>query len=130
MDAIRELKRLGVALVLDDFGTGYSSLSYLNRLPIDVLKLDRSFIAPLRDDEGRTTAAIVSGVVTMAEALGMTVVAEGVEEPSQVERLQALGCDYAQGFHFARPMSADDIALLLGGVRVDEELEISTISTD
>jgi EAL domain-containing protein (putative c-di-GMP-specific phosphodiesterase class I) len=98
---------------IDDFGTGYSSLSYLNRLPIDVLKLDRSFIAPLRDDEGRTTAAIVSGVVTMAEALGMTVVAEGVEEPSQVERLQALGCDYAQGFHFARPMPASELAGLL-----------------
>jgi EAL domain-containing protein (putative c-di-GMP-specific phosphodiesterase class I) len=112
MDAIRELKALGVALVLDDFGTGYSSLSYLNRLPIDVLKLDRSFIAPLRE-EGRTTAAIVSGIVTMAEALGMTVVAEGVEEPAQVERLQALGCDYAQGFHFARPMPANELDCLL-----------------
>jgi EAL domain-containing protein (putative c-di-GMP-specific phosphodiesterase class I) len=113
MDAIGELKRLGVALVLDDFGTGYSSLSYLNRLPIDVVKLDRSFIAPLRDDQGYTTAAIVSGVVTMAEALGMTVVAEGVEELSQVERLRALGCDYAQGFHFARPMPAPELDVLL-----------------
>jgi diguanylate cyclase (GGDEF)-like protein len=113
MDAIQELKRLGVALVLDDFGTGYSSLSYLNRLPIDVLKLDRSFIAPLRDDEGHTTAAIVSGVVTMADALGMTVVAEGVEELSQVQRLQALGCDYAQGFHFARPMPAAELDRML-----------------
>ncbi len=115
MDAIGELKRLGVALVLDDFGTGYSSLSYLNRLPIDVLKLDRSFIAPLREDTGHTTSAIVAGVVTMAEALGMTVVAEGVEEPSQVERLRALGCDYAQGFHFARPMSAGELGSLLRG---------------
>jgi diguanylate cyclase (GGDEF)-like protein/PAS domain S-box-containing protein len=112
MDAVRELKALGVALVLDDFGTGYSSLSYLNRLPIDVLKLDRSFIAPLRE-EAHTTAAIVSGIVTMADALGMTVVAEGVEEPEQVERLQALGCDYAQGFHFARPMPANELDCLL-----------------
>jgi predicted signal transduction protein with EAL and GGDEF domain len=117
MDAVRDLKKLGVALVLDDFGTGYSSLSYLNRLPIDVLKLDRSFIAPLREDRP-TTAAIVSGVMTMAEALGMTVVAEGVEEPSQVARLRTLGCDYAQGFYFARPMVAGELDALLqaGGV--------------
>jgi diguanylate cyclase (GGDEF)-like protein/PAS domain S-box-containing protein len=112
MEAIRGLKELGVALVLDDFGTGYSSLSYLHRLPIDVLKLDRSFIAPLRDDS-HTTAAIVSGIVTMAEALGMTVVAEGVEHGEQVARLQALGCDYAQGFHFARPMPAAELEPLL-----------------
>jgi diguanylate cyclase (GGDEF)-like protein len=114
MDAVRELKRLGVRLVLDDFGTGYSSLSYLDRLPIDLLKLDRSFIAPLRDD-GPATAAIVSGVVMMAEALGMTVLAEGVEEQGQVEKLRALGCDFAQGFMFARPMPAEELAKLLRG---------------
>jgi diguanylate cyclase (GGDEF)-like protein len=112
MEAVRDLKRLGVRLVLDDFGTGYSSLSYLNRLPIDVLKLDRSFIAPLRERRD-TTAAIVYGVVTMAEALGMTVVAEGVEENAQVDTLRALGCDYAQGYLFARAMPAPDLRALL-----------------
>ena len=112
MQAMRQLKDLGVRLALDDFGTGYSSLSYLNRLPIDVLKLDRSFIAPLREDSHATTA-IVSGMVTMAEALGMTVVAEGVEEVSQAERLRALGCDYAQGFLFARPLPPAELEELL-----------------
>ena len=112
VETVRELKRLGIALVLDDFGTGYSSLSYLNRLPIDVLKLDRSFIARLRDQR-ESSAAIVSGVVTMAEALGMTVVAEGVEEASQVEQLRALGCSFAQGFFFARPMPAGELECLL-----------------
>jgi diguanylate cyclase (GGDEF)-like protein/PAS domain S-box-containing protein len=112
MNAMRELKDLGVRLALDDFGTGYSSLSYLNRLPIDVLKLDRSFIAPLRE-RGHTMAAIVSGMITMAEALGMTVVAEGVEELSQAERLRALGCDFAQGFLFAKPLPPDQLDGLL-----------------
>ncbi|MEA2427237.1 MAG: hypothetical protein QOF37_865, partial [Thermoleophilaceae bacterium] len=112
MEVVRDLKRLGVGLVLDDFGTGYSSLSYLNRLPIDVLKLDRSFIAPLRGDRS-STAAIVSGIVTMAGALDMTVVAEGVEQVSQVRELKTLGCDYAQGFLFARPMPAPELEALL-----------------
>jgi diguanylate cyclase (GGDEF)-like protein len=119
MEAVRALKRLGVRLVLDDFGTGYSSLSYLNRLPIDVLKLDRSFIAPLRE-EGDATAAIVYGVVTMAEALGMTVVAEGVEEHAHVEKLRALGCDFAQGFLFARPMPVGELRTLLAAGALPE----------
>jgi diguanylate cyclase (GGDEF)-like protein len=113
VEAVRDLKRLGVGLILDDFGTGYSSLSYLNRLPIDVLKLDRSFIAPLGGPAAQTTAAIVSGIVTMAEALDITVVAEGIEGPAQVEQLRALGCTYAQGFFFARPMPAAELDLLL-----------------
>jgi EAL domain-containing protein (putative c-di-GMP-specific phosphodiesterase class I) len=119
MEAVRELKRLGVRLVLDDFGTGYSSLSYLNRLPIDVLKLDRSFIAPLREG-GDTTAAIVYGVVTMAEALGMTVVAEGVEEHAHVDKLRALGCDFAQGYLFARPMPVRELRELLAAGALPE----------
>ena len=112
MNAMREIKDLGVRLALDDFGTGYSSLSYLNRLPIDVLKLDRSFIAPLRH-RGDAMGAIVSGMITMAEALGMTVVAEGVEELSQADRLRALGCDFAQGFLFARPLPPEQLNELL-----------------
>jgi EAL domain-containing protein (putative c-di-GMP-specific phosphodiesterase class I) len=122
MEAVRDLKRLGVRLVLDDFGTGYSSLSYLNRLPIDVLKLDRSFIAPLRERRD-TTAAIVYGVVTMAEALGMTVVAEGIEENAQVDTLRALGCDYAQGYLFARAMPAAAFRELLVAGALPEPAE-------
>jgi diguanylate cyclase (GGDEF)-like protein len=102
------LKRLGVGLVLDDFGTGYSSLSYLKRFPIDQLKLDRTFVSELADDP--RSAKIVSAAIEMARALGMTVVAEGVERLEQLEVLARLRCDYAQGFHFARPEPADAVA--------------------
>jgi EAL domain-containing protein (putative c-di-GMP-specific phosphodiesterase class I) len=105
--ALHEIKELGVQLVLDDFGTGYSSLSYLNRLPIDVLKLDRSFIAQLDEDRSGPSRAIVASVVRMAHALGITVVAEGVETEAQREHLRALGCELAQGFLFARPMAPE-----------------------
>ena len=98
--AVREL---GVSVILDDFGTGYSSLGYLQRLPIDTVKLDRSFIADL-GDEGQGSAAIVQAVVTMAHALELSVVGEGVETNAQAERLRRLGCAMAQGFWFARPV--------------------------
>jgi diguanylate cyclase (GGDEF)-like protein len=105
---LESLKQLGVGVVLDDFGTGYSSLSYLKSFPLDQLKVDRSFIAELSDDT--RSAKIVSATVEMARALGMTVVAEGVETPAQLEILQRLGCDYAQGYHFAAPAPAPAIA--------------------
>jgi len=98
---LESLKQLGVSLVLDDFGTGYSSLSYLKSFPLDQLKIDRSFIAELSDDA--RSAKIVSATIEMARALGMTVVAEGVETASQLGVLQRLGCDYAQGVHFSAP---------------------------
>lgn len=99
------LKDLGVRLVLDDFGTGYSSLSYLKRFPIDAIKIDRSFISGLGTDRGDT--AIVAAVINMARALDMAVIAEGVENEPQAEVLRALGCDYAQGFHYSPPVPAD-----------------------
>ncbi|HEV2061281.1 MAG TPA: EAL domain-containing protein, partial [Solirubrobacteraceae bacterium] len=102
------LKGLGVRVLLDDFGTGYSSLSYLQRLPIDVLKIDRAFIAPLGG--GERDEAIVAAVVGMARALGMRVVAEGVETAEQAQRVAALGCDMAQGYLFDRPLQADQVA--------------------
>ncbi|MGH9005197.1 MAG: EAL domain-containing protein, partial [Acidimicrobiia bacterium] len=96
-----------VSLVLDDFGTGYSSLSYLNRLPIDVLKLDRSFIEHIADEvEART---VVQAVIRLGHDLGLTVVAEGVEDEAQQRWLQQWGCDAAQGFLFARPMPSDQL---------------------
>ncbi|HVS68793.1 MAG TPA: EAL domain-containing protein, partial [Mycobacteriales bacterium] len=103
---IGELRSLGVSISIDDFGTGYSSLGYLERLPVDELKIDRSFVAPL-GHRGRATA-IVSSVVRLAHAVGLSVVAEGIEEPEQVALLKDMGCDFAQGFHFARPLEPND----------------------
>jgi diguanylate cyclase (GGDEF)-like protein/PAS domain S-box-containing protein len=103
--ALAALKQLGVRLLLDDFGTGYSSLSYLSRFPVDVLKVDRSFVRDLgtRAD----SAPIVTAIAALARGLRLDVIAEGVETEAQADRLRAIGCDYVQGFHFARPMSAD-----------------------
>jgi diguanylate cyclase (GGDEF)-like protein/PAS domain S-box-containing protein len=102
---LERLKELGVRLAIDDFGTGYSSLSYLSRFPIDVLKIDRTFIAGLgvhhHDD------AIVASILELAHALGLKVVAEGVETQGQLDLLRSLGCDMAQGFLFARPQPAE-----------------------
>lgn len=103
LEAINELD---VRIAMDDFGTGYSSLAYLQRLPIDVLKIDRSFIAPMLED--RDSVAIVRAVLGLASALGMSTTAEGVETEELVETLVGLGCDVAQGYYFARPLPADE----------------------
>ena len=101
--ALTDLNELGVRLALDDFGTGYSSLSYLGRLPIHIVKIDRRFIAEIGDVAGR---AIVDAVTSLAHVLGLTVVAEGVETESQHAEISALGCEYAQDYYYAMPMSA------------------------
>ena len=98
---IAALKELGVRLVLDDFGTGYSSLAHLRELPVDMIKIDRSFVANMGPD--RPDAAIVGAVIFMSAALGLEVVAEGVERERQAEMLREMGCPLAQGFHFGRP---------------------------
>ena len=107
MDMLKDLRRLGVKLAIDDFGTGYSSLSYLKRLPVDVLKIDRAFIADL--DRDPTSRLIVRAIVQLAHELGMVVVAEGVESAEQHEQVALLGCDSFQGYYFARPAPADDV---------------------
>jgi diguanylate cyclase len=107
-----ELRDLGVRLVLDDFGTGYSSLAYVQRFPIAMLKIDRSFVAELGEDGAG--AAIVAAVASMAQGLGVDVVAEGVETEEQARLLEALGCRYAQGFLFARPLPAEAASVRLG----------------
>ena len=106
-----DLRDLGIRLALDDFGTGYSPLSYLRRLPVHIVKIDRSFVADL--DGGPAGTAIVAGVTTMAHQLGLTVVAEGVETATQHDRISAIGCDAGQGRFYAPPMPSDDIAALL-----------------
>jgi EAL domain-containing protein (putative c-di-GMP-specific phosphodiesterase class I) len=107
--------------MLDDFGTGYSSLGYLRKHPVDVLKIDRSFVDDLGED-GRGDSAIIEAIVGMAHALGMRVVPEGIETEGQLARLVELGCDYAQGFLLARPLPAAGIdELLRAGLRSHSE---------
>ena len=110
---LHELKSLGVRLALDDFGTGYSSLSYLSRLPVDVLKMDRSFLDEDAAERGRD---LTPAVLALGHTLGIKVVAEGIEQPEQAARLRALGCDFGQGYYFARPMDFDAALEYLGGV--------------
>lgn len=108
---LHALRGLGVHLSIDDFGQGHSSLGYLKSLPVDCVKIDRTFVMGL-DDDGEDSA-IVSAVVGLGHALGLTVTAEGVETPEQLDRLRELGCDIGQGFYFARPQPSEVSAALV-----------------
>lgn len=101
------LKQLGVRLAIDDFGTGYSSLSYIERFPVDILKIDKTFVSRLsgRSDSSALTRAIIS----MSESLKLEAVAEGIEKPEQIAALRELGCNYGQGFHFTKPLDQKDM---------------------
>jgi EAL domain-containing protein (putative c-di-GMP-specific phosphodiesterase class I) len=105
-----------VKLSIDDFGTGYSSLSHLQRTDIDVLKIDRSFVSLM--DVDASSATIVNAIIAMGHALGMTLVAEGVERPAQAALLRVQGCDAAQGWLFGRPLLAADFDRAFGGFAV------------
>ena len=104
MVVLAELKSLGVRLALDDFGTGYSSLSYLRQFPVDILKIDQSFVPEIETDP--SVAAIAEAITRLAHVLGLSVVAEGVETAGQRDEILAVGCDSAQGYFFGRPMPA------------------------
>jgi EAL domain-containing protein (putative c-di-GMP-specific phosphodiesterase class I) len=108
---LHDLKALGVRIAIDDFGTGYSSLNYLKRFPVDSLKIDRSFITGLPGDHN--DVSIAKAVITMAHALRLKVVAEGVETEAQLEFLAANACDELQGYYLSRPLSAEMCAQFL-----------------
>ncbi|WP_298614456.1 EAL domain-containing protein [uncultured Thermosynechococcus sp.] len=107
---LQEIRAMGIGLYMDDFGTGYSSLSYLHRFPVDTLKIDRTFISALNSEDSCTT--IVRTILMLARALRLKVVAEGIETREQYQILQALGCNYGQGYFFARPLSAEQVTQL------------------
>jgi diguanylate cyclase (GGDEF)-like protein/PAS domain S-box-containing protein len=109
-----ELKDLGVSIAVDDFGTGYSSLAYLRQLPVDVLKIDKSFVNEL-GPQVTSRRSLAQDIISLARALDLTSIAEGIETPEQLTRLQAMNCTMGQGYHFARPMDSRNLARQLRG---------------
>jgi EAL domain-containing protein (putative c-di-GMP-specific phosphodiesterase class I) len=107
-DNLQGLRRLGIRIALDDFGTGYSALAYLKRFPIDIIKIDRSFISGM--EEQRYDTALIQAILAMAKGMDLDLVAEGIETAGQRQLLRLLGCHYGQGFLFARPAPADEAA--------------------
>jgi diguanylate cyclase (GGDEF)-like protein len=122
------LKALGAHIALDDFGTGYSSLSYLYQLPLDAVKIDRSFVQRLIRDAN--TATIVRAAIDLSHALGFDVVGEGVESAEIIDRLRVMGCDLIQGFHIARPMTVADTRLWLDGAAAKTVSSVSVPTSD
>jgi EAL domain-containing protein (putative c-di-GMP-specific phosphodiesterase class I) len=106
-----ELRAIGVRIAIDDFGTGYSSLSYLRQMPVDVLKIDKSFIDDILGSSQQR--ALVNAIVTLARNLDLAVVAEGIEEVAQRALLARMGCPYGQGYLFAKPVWPDEVAAWL-----------------
>ncbi len=110
---LKQMKALNVKLGIDDFGTGYSSLSYLSRFPTDTLKVDKSFVGRMELESEGENVAIVRTIVALAHALGMDVIAEGVETAAQLAKLRAIGCEYGQGYFFAKPLPSDEATALM-----------------
>ena len=111
VDTLHALSSKGIHISIDDFGTGYSSLSYIKRLPIDIIKIDKTFVRDITTDQDDAT--IVSAIIAMARSLRLKVVAEGVETQEQFDFLRAQGCDAMQGYFFSKPLPADKILNLL-----------------
>jgi EAL domain-containing protein (putative c-di-GMP-specific phosphodiesterase class I) len=110
---LQRIKGLGARLAIDDFGTGYSSLSYLHRFPVDMLKIDRSFVERL--SHASDNAELARTIVRLGQSLQLVTVAEGVEDSAQFLALRRMGCDIGQGYYFGRPMESEEIGRLLGG---------------
>jgi diguanylate cyclase (GGDEF)-like protein/PAS domain S-box-containing protein len=123
LEVLTALRGLGLAIAIDDFGTGWSSLGALQRYPVDILKLDRSLVAPAA--ESASAAALARAVVEMAQALGLDVIAEGIEDDAQLATMQALGCPHGQGYVFAAPMPIDDALALVDGSSGREDGELA-----
>jgi EAL domain-containing protein (putative c-di-GMP-specific phosphodiesterase class I) len=119
LDTMRQLKEMGFIFSIDDFGTGYSSLAYLKQMPVDIIKIDRSFVSGMSDNSA--DMQIVSSTIAMVQKLGMQVVAEGVETSAQMEMLRGLQCEIGQGYFISRPIPESELysilpEKLLGGV--------------
>jgi diguanylate cyclase (GGDEF)-like protein len=125
MEVLQRLHALGVQLSIDDFGTGYSSMSHLRRLPVDELKIDRSFVLGMTTTQ--QDAVLVRTAIDLGHNLGLTVVAEGVEGAEHVTALRALGCDIAQGYHYARPMVGEQLSELLDRVGTIHDATVRTV---
>ena len=123
MTLMHRLRALGVRLAIDDFGTGYSSLSYLQRLPIDILKIDRAFVERLTTDTN--AAALVRAIISLGESMSLKTVAEGIEDGQQAEKLRVLGCDLGQGFFYGMPMSAEDLGGYAGRLRPEASVSVA-----
>jgi EAL domain-containing protein (putative c-di-GMP-specific phosphodiesterase class I) len=123
---LAELKALGVRLAVDDFGTGYSSLNYIRRFPVDILKVDKSFVDGV--NEGGEESALTAAIIELAGILKLRPVAEGIERADQLERLLDLKCDLGQGFYFAKPLPLAGIDELLSAraALAEREPEVST----
>jgi EAL domain-containing protein (putative c-di-GMP-specific phosphodiesterase class I) len=111
MRVLNRLSAMGLSLAIDDFGTGYSSLAYLKRLPVDEVKIDKSFVLNMQDDEN--DAVIVRSIIDLAGNLGLRVIAEGVETTDAWDALRAMGCDIAQGYFISRPLPAEQLGTWL-----------------
>jgi diguanylate cyclase (GGDEF)-like protein/PAS domain S-box-containing protein len=124
IEKLSAVRQLGVQIALDDFGTGYSSLSYLARLPVETLKIDRSFVVAMLDDPSAT--ALVSTIISLARTLKLQTIAEGVEVEQQAEILKLLHCDQMQGYLISKPLSFDDMSAFLGQVRAKSSMTAAT----
>jgi EAL domain-containing protein (putative c-di-GMP-specific phosphodiesterase class I) len=113
---LAELKDLGIRLAIDDFGTGYSALAYLRSFPIDIVKIDQSFVASLDQDE--QAVALVRSIISIADALSLDTIAEGVETVTQLQTLRRLGCQVAQGHYFSRALPVEGVASYLDEERL------------
>jgi diguanylate cyclase (GGDEF)-like protein len=127
MIVLRDLEDMGVLLSIDDFGTGYSSLSHLRQLPVTELKIDRSFVKGLGNAQPDSDAAIIRSTVELAHNLGLTVVAEGVENRATVDRLRGMGCDQIQGYYLSRPLPADEISVWLAERAVSPQPQLRVV---